>query len=410
MVHITFFGKKEQEPESIALADLCRIADSIFENGLGNLGSRAQSELEGVKNAAEEFTEACDRFQDIDAEPYVQDLWMPNINALKSQKVNYAKALKHALEKMDLNPKNAANAYDKYGAILSGIDKATNELLAVNANFKTVMYCFSKHLSGVKRAFSSLERHRESLRAELTKRSPAAAQYSKVTGRILALNALIEESKTLREGAAALGKSMTGGDATSIAEEESKVSHSISSKNSDLSSIDAELSRLSREISSLTLPLERPSRKYDHMSVRKRPLHPMVVNPEEGIRTDAEYSEFINLVKELRDSIEKDAIEVKNKPGTLSTISRLLDSGMYAMIESTRSLRKKRSDVEREISSMEGALVDVRKGKRSAVEAKEEIKRMEAKAAETEKSIGPARESVEAMFLEYYKRKIKIVL
>ena len=409
-MQITFFWKKDSDPEKVALAELDGLANSIFEERLGNLGPRAQSEIEGLRSAATGFAEACDRFNGIDAEPYVQDLWMPNINALKSQKGNYAKALKHAIEKLDLSQKDTANTYDKYNGVLSEIDRVTNELLAVNANFKTVMYCFSKHLSGLKHAFSMIERHRESLRTEITKRSEAAVQHSKTSERILALNALIEESEAFRNGAEALRESISSGSSNAVAEEESNISSSISSKVAEMSSIDAGLSMLSSQIGSLTLTLERPSRKQDHLSVRKRHLHPMMTNPEEGIKSRADSNEFTEMVRELRDNIEKNVIEVKNKDGTLNTISELLNSDIYSMLESVKSLKQKRSDVKREIGVMEGALEDVKKGKVSAAEAREEIKKMEGKAAEAEKSINPAKEALEVMFFEYYKKRITIVL
>ena len=392
------------------MKDIGNVINAIFEKSLGDLESKAQSEVEGIHAAFREFSHACDVFYDIDAEPYVQDIWMPNINALKSQKGNYAKALKHVVEKIDLNPESSENVYEKYSSILSKIDGTTNELLAINSSFKIVMYCFSRHLSMIKHVFSIIEKHRELLRSEITKRSPSAAQHAKMMEHLVAITNLIEESKNFKEGAVSLGESLNNNKKGSIAEEESRLRENISINESKLLEIDKELSRLSGRISMLTISLERPSRKHDHLSVKKRSLFAMITNPEGNIKSRNDYEEFIDMIQELRGNINSDAIDVKNKAGVLNTISELLNSDLYSMIETTRSLKDQKIDMKREISVMEGALTEVNKGKDSTVQAKKEIKRLEEKSAEAEKSIIPAKEALENLFLEYYKRKITIIL
>ncbi|MCL5427578.1 MAG: hypothetical protein M1321_00120 [Candidatus Marsarchaeota archaeon] len=335
---------------------------------------------------------------------------MPNINALKSQKANYAKALKHAIGKADLAVREAPNAYEKYNNVLAEADRISNDILAVNANFKTVMYCFSKHLSGIKRAFSALERRRESLRMELSRRAGPAMQYSRVTERILAINALLEESRSLREGAASLEKALESGKRSAVENEESKIQERISQGMSGLRSIDDQISRLSSGISLVTTPLERPSRKHDHLSVRKRQLQHMLADPVESIRTDSDYAEFTDMIKEMRASIEKNAIDIKNRESALNVIDKLLGSNLLDTITSLRLLRQKRTDMEREIRALEGALSELRRGKRSHEDTRREMDKMIERAAEADKSVEPAKQELESMFLEYYKRRISIII
>ncbi len=403
-----FFRKNE--PEKVALAEIEELAVDTFEKKAGNLEERAQSAVEGIRLAGNEFSEACAVFEALDAEPYVQNIYMPNINALKSHKSAYAKALKHAIEKLDLEPGDAATTYDRYNDILSEVDGTTNEVLGVNANFKTVMYCFSNHLGSVKRAFASFEKHRELLRSEISRRSEMALEHKKLMERIFALNSRLEELETIKESIDAIREGISKKDDSTDAAQEKKILDEISEKKDEISLVNDSMSKLTGEISMLTVPLERPSRKFDHLSVRKKPLYPMIINPISNIADKTEYEEFIDLVGDMMKKIEDGSIDIKNKEGTLRVISELLNSDLFSMCSSFKSLRQKRFEMESGIRVIEGALSDMKKGKRSAESAVNEIKDLEEKKSEISKSIKPTKEAIEAMFLGYYKKQVSVIM
>ncbi len=74
-------------------------------------------------------------------------------------------------------------------------------------------------------------------------------------------------------------------------------------------------------ISLLTTPLERQARKMDHISLGKRRLYPMMADPVGEMKSEAEYQEFKALVKKLKEDVEKESVDAKNRVGTLESIS-----------------------------------------------------------------------------------------
>lgn len=405
-----FFGKKPAEPEKVSIHELEALALSSFEHKSGNLEARAEAEILGMRNSVSEFLDACASLDVLDAEPYVQDLYFPNIASLKSQKSSYAKALRHTMDKIDLTPGRAQTTYDRYNELLSKVDDVTNEVLGVNATFKTIMYCYANHLARIKRSFSTLERHREALRTEISRRAGPASEYSRISERISALKSLIEESKALKEAAAAFNQDKSKDITGKVEAEEASLLVKISEKKLELPQTELSLSKLSANISKITLPLERPSRKLDHITVRKRLLYPMITDPMSNITNKEAYVEFVDLVKELKKNIEAGSIDIKNKESTLDIISETLNSDLYSMLVSFKALQQKHSDIEREIMIMEGALAETRKGKISLGKSKEEVRIMETKSVELSKSINPTKQEIEAMFMEYYRKQILILL
>ena len=406
-----FFGKRDKrEPDRVPLDELESLEASLFEQKLDNLEPRAKAALDGVRAASAEFSRECDRLYELDAEPYVQDLYFPNINGIKNQKGFYAKALKHAIERLRLEPDGAANIYDRYNDMLSEVDRVANEVLSVNANYKTILYCYSRHMPGMKRAFATIERNRDGLREEITKRSGTASAHSRITERITALRSLLDDSRALKEGSQALSRDLSIGDKEAAARQEAEILKEISGKRSEISSISEAISKHSSDISRLTLPLERPSRKLDHIMVRKRSLHAMLADAAGSITSSTDNDEFLELIRELKKNIENGSIEVKNRDGTLETVSELLGSDMYSMVESFKALQQRRSDLERDIRVLEGVIVDIKKGKSSAEKAKEEIRRMEGMAEEMSTKVAPAKAELESMFLQHYNKSLLIIL
>ncbi len=73
-------------------------------------------------------------------------------------------------------------------------------------------------------------------------------------------------------------------------------------------------------------------------------------------------------------------------------------------------MRQKKSEMENEARMVEGVLGDVKEGKGSSEKTVRDIASMEEKLKETGISISAAKQMIEKLFLEYYRKSILIIL
>jgi hypothetical protein len=400
------FGKKE--PEKIKPDALVNLLDALFGKKLGELGSRARAIAVEMRSAFTEFDKAVDAFAGISAEPYIANPYFSHVNSIKSQKVQYTSVMGHIVGKASLEVIEGINPYDQYKQLLSNVDMVTNEVLQTNASFKTVLLCYSDHLITLTRSFSAIERSREALRREIESKSKEASEYAAVKERISVLYIKTEELKELESGLNALKDIVNSKDKGAIEKEETRLSESLAGMRFDLSGVISETARLSKEIGLLTLPLERSSKKLDHSSDRRKQLYPFIADPIGSIRDENDHKAFIALVNELKEAVEKGTVDTKNKEETLSLINKLLDSDTYGYISAFRSLQLRRSGIESEIRSLEGALGDIKSSRTDSGRVAQEIESISNRIKDTSASVALTKKSIEAMFLDYYRRPIVI--
>ncbi|MCL5412911.1 MAG: hypothetical protein M1569_00720, partial [Candidatus Marsarchaeota archaeon] len=97
----TFFSKKE--PDKVEPGSLLSLLESQFEGRLGNLQVRAEPLVKDLARAQLDFYRLCDDLAKLDAEPYVEDLWMPNIDSIKAKKGSYATAIRQMMSEAVLD-------------------------------------------------------------------------------------------------------------------------------------------------------------------------------------------------------------------------------------------------------------------------------------------------------------------
>lgn len=400
-----FFGRND-EPEKISSLGLEQLLNASFDAKLKRLDSRGSSIAGEMKAALERFSEECRRFEEIDEEPYTEDLYIANVNFIKGQKRSYAKALARITDSIDLNVESAENIYVRYELTLSRLNAGIGSMLHTNASFKLVVYSYSSHMKGFKRAIAHIEQLRDSLAEELRRNERDHSEHKTIKEEILSLkswHSSLENEK--RRMASLAGQKMhseaDSGEAGALA--------GIKAKSEELAAIAVESSRLYTRISALTLPLEKHSRKADHLSPRKQKLNPLLLDPIGEIVDEAAYKEFLLLVKELGEEVSSGRIEVRNRAEVLTEVKALLDSGLYPIIASFRECSRRRSEAEHEIRRLEGRLSSISSAKKELERAAEELAASEARAKEIEANIEAAKSRIESLFKQYYRKKIAIV-
>lgn len=405
---LMFFGKRE--PKKVSQDMLDGLLAESFERKIGQLAPKAERIARELERSRLEFIEACERLEELQAEPYTEDLYFANVASIKSQKVAYSRVIKRIADEMDLSAGAGETSYERYRKVLANVDHATAEMLKANASFRTVMYSYSNHMGAFKRSFAGMERSREELRREINARSREADEYTKAKEGIANLRLHSRELETLRESVDALKDDLGNAGKKELESDEKRIQKDLEGKVAELRGIESQVSRTAERISLFTAPLGRTARKQDHLSLKKVRLSSFIEDPIGRIDSDEEYAEFISSVREMRENVEKGLIDSKNKESLLDSISLLLESDLYNVIKSLKDTKARKAAVEDEIRTLERTLNDLRKGRDGIERAAKDVTAMEEREEAEERAIGSAKALVEGLFLEHYRRPISIVL
>ena len=260
-----FFKKDsglEHPEESIPVEQLMPFLNKSFESAILEFSKMSEEHVSLFDSSKKEFITACHILEQYKGEPVVEDMWAPNINSIKLQKISYTKTL----ERIILHEREGSftTSYGKYKAELSYMEELISELLRVNNMFKVVIMSYSNELSQFKKVFSNMERARDKLRLGLTTIEPQHRSYEELMNKIENLQGMLDEYELMQQNSAALSKeisSLENTNSSSINDELSNYSNEIKLK---LSSFDNESSQLKLKLSSVLIPIERAARKMDY--------------------------------------------------------------------------------------------------------------------------------------------------
>ncbi len=401
-----FFGRPE--PETVRLEELEALLVSQFEKKLGNFASRAGAIFEELKASRHEFMGACAELEGVEAEPYTEDLYQPNLEFIKSQKAIYSRTLRKIMGSAIHEPEQGKPSYERYKEALAINEHAANEIMKANATYKVVMYSYARHITSFKRSFSSMERNMVSLRKEIRSREREGLEYESLKNGIGMLRDSVQDLEMLRNGIALL-KSPSGEDeGEAIIASETEILNAAEAKRSELSGIEKEMASASARISLATAPLDRVSKKFDHLSMRKKSLHELLTDPVKALRDEVSYGELIGTVKELRASVEGGAIETKNRDGTIAAIDSLLASDIYGSAASVRMLSERRASILREIKDMERIVADFHTRREEKTRRLAEHAEMLSRKNQADKRVAKEKKEVEMGFAEHYHKSISV--
>ena len=401
-----FFGKKE--PEQVSQDALEALLVRLFEGRLGQLSERSEAILRKAEEAREEFVGACDALEGLDVQPYTEDLYAANVTSLRSQKSIYSKTVKRMMEDMDLVSGGGATTYDRYAKVLGRMDGTVSEILKANASFRLVMYSYSNHLGAFKRSFAGIERAREELRHEIRARARSAEEYAGVRDEIGRLASLVEELGILGNNAETLRHDAGSRDRETIAADERETRTKLEARRRELEGANAAASKASEEISLLTTPLERASRKHDHLSMSKVGLSAIISDPIGRIGSIEDYEAFVGAVKEMAGNVSKGSIETKNSEGLMRSVDALLESDLYGKIEALRKLQFRKAVIAEETRVLERTLADLGKGRKGMEKANTDAAEMERRKDTVSAEIESSRRRIEEMFGRYYHMRIRV--
>lgn len=405
------FGRKP-EPEKVKEEELRKFLNQTFDKKLGKFSSNAASIVKQLPALKKDFIRDCDEFEGVDAEPYTEYTWNPNINAIKSQKTAYVDVLRNLTSKFT-SESEAPNAYFRYKMIMLNIDELLNNILKYNSHYKTVLYCYPGHLRGFKKTFSSIEQLRNALKTELASRENDYTSYNEISDMISKLNSATQEIGMLKGNLSTLEENKKSLHESNIDKELSEFESKLSAKQQELSNAKAKLSSLRDSIRIQTAPLDRASRKFDHISKRKRKLNYFVTNPIEAISSEEEYAEFLELLNELKTCITPNApdeksLDITNKAETLDIISKITSLDLYRKILSLEPFDSEVRNIISEIKELERTIYSIRAIKDGKLKSAGEIERINREITNLQNSKVHTKAEIARLFAESYSKQILV--
>lgn len=404
------FGRPGGGGESVQLYDLGPLLDKSLDKKLSSLASRASSILREMQQARDQFARACRDFEALSVEPDTEYTRLSNANFIKSQKGFYTNALRHSVESWNLSYGEARNLYEGYSAVLSEADAFAAGVLKANATFKKVMHAYPNHLGQFKTSFSFIERSIDSLRGEIERRKPEYSEYRRVIDSAKGIASKRDELADLTARINSSAENLSRSAAEPPDGRQAKLSADIASIGSELSVKDAQISEMTSRINSLTLPLERAARKLDHILAAKRQLYTFVTDPVNTLREESDTKDFLTLVAQLKKLLSAGSIDVKNPERIEKVADELLSTDIHAMMLALSERKRERHELVQRIEHAKRELRRLEESSAAIGNASERLESMRRRAEELGAAIKSEKEQAERLFLEYYGRKISIIV
>ncbi len=397
------FGKPK--PSEVGLDESERLLEELFAKKLGAWTPRMERFKGELAQVQENFVKACERFDELRAEPYMENLFWMDPESVKRHKVSYSRALKNVIERFTFE-NDIANPYQKYEAILADAEGMNGEMLKTNATFKQVLYCYSPHIGDFKRISSQLERLLLDIRSELSKKSREYEEYKSLSENISKLESYVDDLNTIGGSIDSILASLDAGRKDAIIKQEHLLLEELNSKKSAAKQIEDDEKALLNKVHGLVSSLGRASKKFDHISPKKLKLNPFVEAPLEHIKSERDYKEFVALLFELRESMDR--LDIKNSAEVLRNIEDITGSEFYYMIESARSLNVKKSMAREEVEVAQRMLNELHKSEKDIESMALESESMKKDMERIKNLMEDGKRMVEKQFWSYYAKAIAL--
>jgi chaperonin cofactor prefoldin len=402
-----FFGKGGGDARKVREEDLYALLNSSFDGKLKQFGSAANSCTRELNLAKGHYERACKEFAALQEEPEIENPYVNYASSLKDQKNSYAATLMRILHSWDSEPGEGPNLYEQYSAMLARTNDFIKETLQSNSKFKYVLYTYGRHFNNFKRSFALLERSRDALARELDNAGGLLSEYNEINGKLAYLHALNGEKGVISSMIASIRDSKIGGLEVPEIEEQRLAGEELAHKKT-LEHLKSEINALTGGINRLMSQIEKPAKKFDHMSAAKVQLESFVEDIISKIDSEESNAKFKGMLGELNKALETGTIEAKNKEKAAEAIAELMSTDLYGLVLSVKSLEERKKEEEHELNLMHDAISHIRDTKDSAARVESKLSEMQKSESDINSKIDSAKSAIEKLFLDCYKQRIKI--
>ncbi|MCL5423569.1 MAG: hypothetical protein M1385_00615 [Candidatus Marsarchaeota archaeon] len=399
------FGKKDA-PETLKIYDLDNLLDRFLAERLKELDSNSTKIKRDATEYINKFKEHCDYFETEDFEPNTDNLYMPNIKAIKSQKFAYSRALKNILD-MQIS-ESGQNLYEKHLNTLESISILKTKILELNASYKQMLFSYAAYTKGFKKNLIGIDNCIRMLNTELSKNKYHYDKYNAIKSLIVKIHGLEDNYNEINM----IINSNNNGNAILLNKNSSLENELIEKINSDTINTN-KLKIASVEMKKTFLSnfqyIEKLSRKFDYIYHNKPGLNYYISDPIKNVDNDS-YNDFIRLILLLKEAILSKKIEVRNVDDIIMQIDALIKLDILKTINEINTISLNESTLLNKLNSNIMELDMIKSMERKIELEKDNRIKLQQSFDEINKRMAETAFAIENAFLEIYKKNIKIII
>ncbi len=399
-----FFGKEEPQKQ-VNIKEFEGLVNDLFNKKIAKLENKALQLMKRINDSRNDFMNACDVFEKLEAEPDTEDLGTSKPNEIKSSKHLYVEALKRLLLKT--SSIQSKTLYHKYDNFLVENELLLNDILKVNNTFRKVLYGYSSNLENFKKTFSTYEAATKHLRGELDKFTEELNEYNKIIQVYEKFLEKLEEKRFLKKEL----DNISVQNSYEVPQNINKIEISIKEYASELYKLDAKMSVLKSNMAVIFGNLEKVAKKFDYTSTSKIKIADyMGMHTFETLKNPEIYEDFLKQIVSMEEHINKNKENIKNYDNIKDNIHKILQGKLKEYIDEFDILNENKKTINAKFKDLQNELKRQTNIEDSKIKKKETIKMLIKNIDEIEGEINTKKQFLENLIYEVYKKKISLFI
>ena len=399
-----FFGKEEPQKQ-VNIKEFEGLVNDLFNKKIAKLENKALQLMKRINDSRNDFMNACDVFEKLEAEPDTEDLGTSKPNEIKSSKHLYVEALKRLLLKT--SSIQSKTLYHKYDNFLVENELLLNDILKVNNTFRKVLYGYSSNLENFKKTFSTYEAATKHLRSELDKFTEELNEYNKIIQVYEKFLEKLEEKRFLKKEL----DNISVQNSYEVPQNINKIEISIKEYASELYELDAKMSVLKSNMAVIFGNLEKVAKKFDYTSTSKIKIADyMGMHTFETLKNPEIYEDFLKQIVSMGEYINKNKENIKNYDNIKDNIHKILQGKLKEYIDEFDILNENKKTINAKFKDLQNELKRQTNIEDSKIKKKETIKMLIKNIDEIEGEINTKKQFLENLIYEVYKKKISLFI
>ncbi len=399
-----FFGKEEPQKQ-VNIKEFEGLVNDLFNKKIAKLENKALQLMKRINDSRNDFMNACDVFEKLEAEPDTEDLGTSKPNEIKSSKHLYVEALKRLLLKT--SSIQSKTLYHKYDNFLVENELLLNDILKVNNTFRKVLYGYSSNLENFKKTFSTYEAATKHLRSELDKFTEELNEYNKIIQVYEKFLEKLEEKRFLKKEL----DNISVQNSYEVPQNINKIEISIKEYASELYELDAKMSVLKSNMAVIFGNLEKVAKKFDYTSTSKIKIADyMGMHTFETLKNPEIYEDFLKQIVSMEEYINKNKENIKNYDNIKDNIHKILQGKLKEYIDEFDILNENKKTINAKFKDLQNELKRQTNIEDSKIKKKETIKMLIKNIDEIEGEINTKKQFLENLIYEVYKKKISLFI
>lgn len=399
-----FFGKEEPQKQ-VNIKEFEGLVNDLFNKKIAKLENKALQLMKRINDSRNDFMNACDVFEKLEAEPDTEDLGTSKPNEIKSSKHLYVEALKRLLLKT--SSIQSKTLYHKYDNFLVENELLLNDILKVNNTFRKVLYGYSSNLENFKKTFSTYEAATKHLRSELDKFTEELNEYNKIIQVYEKFLEKLEEKRFLKKEL----DNISVQNSYEVPQNINKIEISIKEYASELYELDAKMSVLKSNMAVIFGNLEKVAKKFDYTSTSKIKIADyMGMHTFETLKNPEIYEDFLKQIVSMEEHINKNKENIKNYDNIKDNIHKILQGKLKEYIDEFDILNENKKTINAKFKDLQNELKRQTNIEDSKIKKKETIKMLIKNIDEIEGEINTKKQFLENLIYEVYKKKISLFI